>query len=80
MKTHPLQAKFGKNSDAVFIHAEIMAIHNALRVVPLEDLTKATLYVIRWYKGRVAMSKPCSGCQRAIAHFGIKDCYWSEDD
>ena len=30
-KTDPLQAKFGKNKDAIYLHAEIHAIKNALR-------------------------------------------------
>jgi deoxycytidylate deaminase len=78
LKSHPLQAKFGINSDAIFLHAEIDAIRNALkRVTPL-DLQGATLYVARTKNGIVKMSKPCNGCQRAIMHFNIPNVYWTE--
>lgn len=68
MKSHPLQAKFGKNSEAIYIHAEIDAIRNALKRINLIDLENATLYVT---KNKATNSKPCSGCQRALAHYGI---------
>lgn len=74
MKSHPLQAKFGRNSDAIYIHAEIDAIRNALKRIPLADLENATLYVA---KARATNSKPCEGCQKAIIHFGIKKVFWT---
>lgn len=77
LKSHPLQAQFGINSDAIFLHAEIDAIKNALKRVSLLDLQKATLYVVRTKNGIAKLSKPCGGCQRAIIHFGIKNVYWS---
>lgn len=77
LKSHPLQAQFGINSDAIFLHAEIDAIKNALKRVSLTELQKATLYVVRTKNGTMKMSKPCGGCQRAIIHFGIKNVFWS---
>lgn len=78
-KTDPLQAKFGKNSDAIFLHAEVHAIKNALRHVSVDDLKHTDLYICRVKKARKqtdpyewAMSKPCEGCSRAIAEFGIR--------
>lgn len=76
-KTHPLQAKYSKNDDAIFIHAEIAAISNALKLVSRDDLKRATLYICRakrthenqnWIQG---LSKPCKGCTQAIAAFDI---------
>lgn len=79
MKSHPFQARFGKNKDAIFLHAEIAAIKNALRILDAKDLKNTSLYICRvkkeerdrqdWVDG---LAKPCPGCLRAIAEFGIK--------
>ncbi len=82
MKTDPFQAKYGKNKECIYMHAEIHAIKNALRHVEVDALRKADLYVLRIRnedRGR-AMSKPCEGCQRAIAEFGIRNVIYTTDD
>lgn len=72
-KTHPLQLRFARNKNAVYLHAEIDVIRNALRDVSLEDLSKSTLYIARVKKnGDEGISKPCKGCMSAIETFGIK--------
>lgn len=76
-KSHPLQAKFGKNADSVYLHAEIAAIVNALRVVSPKDLESAILYVAKYSPTGKVLSKPCKGCQKAIGYFGFKDVYWT---
>ena len=85
-KTHPLQYKYSKNSKAICIHAEIDAIRNALRVVPESLLSSATMYIARAKspaprkpKSLMGLAKPCSGCARAIAAFGIRNVYFTED-
>jgi deoxycytidylate deaminase len=84
-KSHPFQKRFGKNSDAIFLHAEIDAIKNALRHVSQEELSRASLYVARAKKTEKrnyiqGMAKPCEkGCQCAIAAFGIKNVYYTTD-
>lgn len=87
MKSHPFQARFGRNCDSIFLHAEIDAIKNALKTVDTDDLAKSTLYVARskrvspLTKQRVGgLAKPCAGCARAIATFNIKRTVWSLDD
>lgn len=80
LKSHPLQAKFGHNEEAIFLHAEIDAIRNALKRVNSLALQRATLYVARSKNGRMRLSKPCSGCQKAIIHFNISNVIWTEDD
>jgi len=85
-KTHPLQKRFSKNGEAIFKHAEVDCIINALRHVEPEDLEKATLYVYRvkkltkdhkyWSDG---LSEPCPGCKQAIDHFKIKKIVYSTD-
>ena len=78
MKSHPLQAKFGRK-DAIYIHAEIDAIRNALRRVSVDELQDAVLYVVRSKRSKPRMSRPCDGCMRAIVHFGIQTVYWTEE-
>ena len=89
-KTHPFQKTYGKNSDSICLHAEIDAIKNALRRVSVEDLKRATLYVARMKKEVVnnltltyrdvwGNSRPCIGCQKAIATFGINKVYYTTD-
>ena len=85
-KSHPFQARYSKNEDAIYLHAETDTIRGALRYLSEKQLTKSTLYVCRikhedgpgspiiW-----GLSKPCTGCQRAIATFDIKNVVYSEE-
>lgn len=85
-KSHPFQAKYSTNEDAIFLHAETDTIRTALRHLTEKQLSKATLYVCRikhedgpntpliW-----GLAKPCVGCQRAIATFDIKGVVYSEE-
>jgi tRNA(Arg) A34 adenosine deaminase TadA len=88
LRTHPLQGKFRKNNDAVFLHAEIAAIANALNHMNKDDLRDSTLYVHRvkrksslnqkdWIDG---LALPCEGCTSAIMSFGIKRVVYSTDE
>jgi len=85
MKSHPFQAEFAKNPDAIFLHAETDAIKNALKRASQDDVSKATLYIARakidhrtrkWIYG---MAKPCIGCARAIATFDISNVVYTLD-
>jgi len=78
-KTDPFQAKFSKNIESIFLHAEIHAIKNALRELSLDALKQTTLYVCRVKQPKSntdayewALAKPCEGCIKAIIEFGIK--------
>jgi len=85
-KSHPFQARYSKNEDAIYLHAETDTIRAALRCLSEKQLTKSTLYICRikhengpgspiiW-----GLSKPCIGCQRAIATFDIKNVVYSEE-
>lgn len=86
-KTHPLQKKYGKNNECVYLHAEIDAIRNALNFYDISDLKKATLYVCRvksdsknHKKMVLGLAKPCCGCQRAIANFELKNVIYSTEE
>ena len=85
-KSHPFQKKYGKNQDAIFLHAEILAIHNALKKISPEELAKSSLYVCRMrYTDQKRSSMeyglacPCDGCKKAIAAFDIKEVYYTKD-
>ena len=85
-RSHPFQAKYSVNEDAIYLHAETDTIRGALRYLSEKQLSKSTLYVCRvkhengpespiiW-----GLSKPCIGCQRAIATFDIKNVVYSEE-
>lgn len=86
-KTHPLQAKYSKNDDAIFLHAEIDAIKNALRNHSISDLTKADMYVLRLRKVSTndhtfirASAKPCRGCSMAVKAYELRNVYYTNDE
>lgn len=86
-KSHPFQRKFAKHSDAIYLHAEVDCIKNALRQYDEDIIAKSTLYVLRMKRPENdlknfmrGLSKPCEGCQRAIAAFGIKNVYYTTDE
>ena len=85
-RTHPFQARYCKNPEAIYLHAETNAISNALNHVSKRDLASATLYIRRvklltkddteFVDG---MAKPCAGCMRAIIAFGLKKVVYSTE-
>lgn len=78
LKTHPFHQQFSKNEDSIFLHAETDAIKNALKKISQNDLKKCSLYVMRLdLNDKHALSKPCIGCQKAIATFDIKNVLYS---
>ena len=84
-KTDPFQARFGSTVHAIHLHAEVSAIKSALRKLSVDDLQKATLVVVRVKKEdhnkiyKATMAKPCIGCRRCIAEFGIRSVYYTTD-
>lgn len=86
LRTHPFQLKFGKNTDAVYWHAETHAIYNALKRVPVEELIRATLHVVRVKKTAagskdwvLGLAKPCRGCEFCAKTFGIPRVVYSTE-
>ena len=87
-KTHPFQAEYSKKPEALSLHAETDAIKNALKQVSVDDIRKATLYIARAKKvGRggtgpfvYGISKPCTGCMRAIGVFDIKKVVYTTNE
>jgi len=87
MKSHPMAAKYGKNQHAIFLHAEVAAIKNALREIGVDDFSKCDIYITRVKKEKPftkkfvwGLAKPCAGCERAIAEFGLKRVIYTCDD
>ena len=73
MKSHPFQKKYGSNIECIYLHAEIHAIKSALKNFSVDDLRKTSMFVLRKRdKKERALAKPCAGCTRAIAEFGIR--------
>ena len=85
-KTSPIQNRFKKNENAFYLHAEVACVKNALRHLDVEDFKKCDMFVVRVkrlvYEGDFvyAMAKPCEGCSRCIAEFGIRDVYYTVED
>jgi len=85
-KTSPIQNRFKKNENAIYLHAEVACVKNALRHLDVEDFKKCDMFVVRVkrlvYEGEFvyAMAKPCEGCSRCIAEFGIRDVYYTVED
>ncbi len=83
-KSHPFMIPFTKNEDAIFLHAEVDAIKNALK--EMDDLSRCSLYVLRIKKDNdrktniCGLAKPCIGCMRAISTFGIKNVKYTLDN
>jgi deoxycytidylate deaminase len=86
-RTHPFQARYSKNPDSIYLHAETNAISNSLNHIGKDVLAKATLYIHRvkhpgrgsgeWIDG---MARPCPGCMRAILAFGLKKVVYSTEE
>lgn len=86
-KSHPFQRKYAKHDDAIYLHAEVDCIKNALRQYDEDIIAKSTMYVLRMKhpenKPKTFMrglAKPCEGCQRAIAAYDIKHVYYTTDE
>lgn len=76
-KTHPFQQYYASNPNAIYLHAEIDAIQQAVRLIGKEKMRHCNLYVHRLRKlGRFgnyvwAIAKPCSGCHRCVLDHGL---------
>lgn len=84
-KTHPFQIKYRRTPDAIYLHAEVAAIKRAIRHLSEKELRRSILISVRvkydhHLRPRFGMSKPCEGCQRAIAEFGIHRVYYTTED
>jgi len=83
-RTSWMQRKFKKNDLSLFLHAEVDAIKNALKVADANTVKNSTLYVVRSRKiaGKHVFgeAKPCRGCESCIKWFDMKRVYYSTDE
>lgn len=86
-KTHPFQKRYGRNPDAIYIHAEIDAIRNAIKQLESHDLSKCSIFIVRMkydsaHKKNLirGLAKPCRGCQSAISAFQVKQVFYTDDE
>lgn len=86
-KSNPFQARYGKNKNAIYFHAETNALKKAYLLLGDELLkAKTTLFIVRvkrmpnrniWVWG---LAKPCVGCLRAIMDMKINQVIYTEDE
>lgn len=82
-RTHPLQKRYGRNEDSIYLHAEVSAIINALKIIDHEELSKCSLYIARAKKvtkdsdWQYGLAKCCPGCERLIKKLKIKNVYYT---
>lgn len=80
-KTHPFQAQFAKHVEAIYLHAETDAIKKALRLLHVDELSKCTMIICRIKQdGSYGLARPCDGCMKAIATFGIKEVMYTSGE
>lgn len=79
MKSHPFQARYSKNQESIFLHAEVHALKNALKEHNLDRIRGAKMIIVRRTKKGYGLAKPCEGCMRAMAEFGIENIYYTSD-
>jgi deoxycytidylate deaminase len=85
-KTHPMMNGDGYRKGQVFLHAEVDAIRNALKLLTQAQLSKCDLYVVRvkrpcsnsvnWVHG---LAKPCPGCEKIIKAFDLQRIFFTEN-
>jgi deoxycytidylate deaminase len=85
-KSHPFAAKYSKNKDAIYLHAETDCIFKASKKLTESELRKSTLYVCRVKQDSprngnliFGKAKPCEGCNECIRAHGIKTVIYTEE-
>lgn len=78
-KTHPLMARLGHatgKKDAIYLHAEVAAL------LKLRKWSGPLIMVVKrsTKDGKPAIARPCPLCQRALAGFGVRSVFYSEEE
>lgn len=87
-KSHTLMKKYGRNSDSIFLHAEVDAVRKALPFFDVEKFKKCDLYILRVKKDRPnckshwirGLAKPCPGCSRLIEDYQFRNVFYTFDE
>lgn len=77
-KTHPMQKKYARHPEGIFLHAEIDAIVKVINKHGTDILKECDIHIVRITKGgSLSNSTPCIGCQKAINAFGLRKVHHS---
>lgn len=77
-KSHPLQAKYAKHPESIYLHAETDALRRAAWMFPPETIQTMYMLVVRILAdGSIGLSMPCGGCFNALEAFGISKVYFT---
>lgn len=77
-RTHPLQKRFSRNENNIWLHSEIAAIVRVISLYGSTILKDCELYNLRLTGGgNIGISKPCASCQKAIDAFEIGSVLWT---
>jgi deoxycytidylate deaminase len=86
-KSHPIAKRFQKHEEAIYLHAEVDCIKNALRLYDEDVIAKSTMYVLRVKRPDDnhrtfihGLAKPCCGCEHAIDQFNIKRVLYTTEE
>ena len=78
MKTHPFQAKFSRNPDSIYLHAETAALLDAINNG--QNPSGGVMHVIRRLRDdTLGLARPCSGCMKALDAYGISRVIYSNE-
>ena len=82
-RSHPFQKRYTDREQRIFLHAETAVLKSGVRLLGGDALEYCTIYIARAkvVDGRMApgTAKPCGGCQRALAEFRIKKCFFTTE-
>ena len=77
-KSHPIMQRYQQNEERIYLHAEADALIRFMGMYGADLLPDCSLYVLRTTKsGRVASSKPCTGCMAMIEALNVGQVYWT---
>lgn len=85
-KSHPIQKKYGRNEESIFLHAEIDALVQATKILTRDEIKSSIIYVARrkhkenQNKEVWGLAKPCEGCLKGIKDFGIQKIIYTMED
>ena len=78
MKSHPFQARYSRNEESIYLHAETAALLDAINNG--QDPSGGVMHVIRRLRDdTLGLARPCSGCMKALDAYGISRVIYSNE-
>ena len=78
LKSHPFQARYSRNDESIYLHAETAALLDAINKG--EDPAGGVMHVIRRMRDdTLGLARPCQGCMKALAAYGIDRVVYSNE-